>query len=98
MAAWLCLVPRQHSTGDKTRLLGITKRGNTYLRTQLINGARVALRHIAGKQDKVSKWCRGCLGRMNFNKACVALANKMARMAWAMLRHGTNYLEQKAVA
>ncbi len=98
MAAWLGLVPRQHSTGDKTRLLGITKRGNTYLRTQLINGARAALRHIAGKEDKVSKWCRGCLGRMNFNKACVALANKMARMAWAMLRHGTNYLEQKAVA
>lgn len=98
MAAWLGLVPRQHSTGDKTQLPGITKRGNTYLRTQLINGARAALRHIGNKEDKVSQWCRACLERMNFNKACVALANKMARMAWAMLHHQTNYLEKKKAA
>ena len=97
VAAWLGLVPRQHSTGDKTQLFGITKRGNTYLRTQLINGARAALRHIGKKDDKVSQWCRGCLERMNFNKACVALANKMARMAWAMLHHQTDYLEKKVV-
>ena len=98
LSAWLGLVPRQHSTGDKTQLFGITKRGNTYLRTQLINGARAALRHIADKDDNVSQWCRHCLERMNFNKACVALANKMARMAWAMLHHQADYLENKATA
>lgn len=92
LAAWLGIVPKQHSTGDKTRLLGISKRGNTYLRTQLINGARAALRHIGNKDDKVSQWCRQCLERMTFNKACVALANKMARMAWAMLHYQQDYL------
>lgn len=91
VAAWLGLVPKQHTTGDNPRLLGISKRGNTYLRTQLINGARAALRHIGDKDDKVSQWCRHCLSRMCFNKACVALANKMARMAWAMLHHQQDY-------
>ena len=84
LAAWFGLVPKQHSTGDNPRLLGISKRGNTYLRTQMINGARAALRHIGDKQDTVSKW-------MSFNKACVALANKMVRMAWAMLHYQQDY-------
>ncbi|GAB5540199.1 MAG: IS110-like element IS1111A family transposase [Salibacteraceae bacterium] len=91
LSAWLGLVPRQHSTGDKVNMLGITKRGNTYLRTQLVNGARASLRHIGEKTDKVSVWCRECRERMNFNKACVALANKMARMIWAMLHHQQDY-------
>lgn len=91
LAAWLGLVPGQHSTGDKPRLLGITKRGNTYMRTQLINGARAALRHVSKKEDKVSLWSTQCLTRMSFNKACVALANKMARMAWAMLNNEQDY-------
>ena len=92
LAAWFGLVPKQHSTGDNPRLLGISKRGNTYLRTQMINGARAALRHVGDKQDAVSKWCRQCLERMSFNKACVALANKMVRMAWAMLHYQQDYI------
>ena len=72
-------------------MLGISKRGNTYLRTQIINGARAALRHIVDKNDNVSEWCRACLARMSFNKACVALANKMVRMAWAMLHYQQDY-------
>jgi transposase len=92
LAAWCGLVPKQHSTGDTPRLLGISKRGNTYLRTQMINGARAALRHIGDKQDTVSRWCRACLTRMSFNKACVALANKMMRMAWAMLHYQQDYV------
>ena len=91
LAAWFGLVPKQHRTGDNPRLLGISKRGNTYLRTQFINGARAALRCIADKQDTVSQWCRQCLERMSFNKACVALANKMVRMAWAMLHYQQDY-------
>lgn len=91
LAAWFGLVPKQHSTGDNPRLLGISKRGNTYLRTQVINGARAALRHLGDKQDKVSQWCRQCLERMSFNKVSVALANKMVRMAWAMLHYQQDY-------
>ena len=92
LAAWFGLVPKQHTTGDNPRLLGISKRGNTYLRTQFINGARAALRHIGDKDDSVSHWCRQCLTRMSFNKACVALANKMVRMAWAMLHYQQDYI------
>jgi transposase len=91
LAAWLGLVPRQHSTGDNPRLFGISKRGNTYLRTQLINGARAALNQVENKSDKVSVWAKQLKGRSSFNNACVALANKMARMAWAMLHHQQDY-------
>ncbi|WP_435275279.1 IS110 family transposase [Psychrobium sp. nBUS_13] len=91
LSAWLGLVPRQHSTGGKANLMGISKRGNTYLRTQLINGARAALRHCDNKTDRVSLWAKAMKGRSSFNNATVALANKMARMAWAMLHHQENY-------
>lgn len=91
VSAWLGLVPKQHSTGGKPVLLGISKRGNTYLRTQLINGARAALRHCENKTDQVSIWARQLKERSNYNNATVALANKMARMAWAMLHHQEDY-------
>jgi len=91
VSAWLGLVPKQHSTGGKPVLLGISKRGNTYLRTQLINGARAALRHCENKTDQVSIWARKLKERSNYNNATVALANKMARMAWAMLHHQEDY-------
>ncbi len=91
VSAWLGLVPKQHSTGGKPVLLGISKRGNTYLRTQLINGARAALRHCENKTDQVSLWARKLKERSNYNNATVALANKMARMAWAMLHHQEDY-------
>lgn len=90
-AASLGLVPRQHSTGDKPRLLGISKRGNKYIRTLLIHGARAVLAQLGDKQDRLSCWLRGLIQRRGFNKAAVALANKNARILWAMATKGTAY-------
>ena len=91
LAAWMGIVPKQKTTGDKPNLLGISKRGNAYLRTQLINGARAALNHVEGKNDRVSQWAAKLKEELPFNKAVVALANKMARMIWAMLNSGQDY-------
>lgn len=91
MAAWLGLVPRQHSTGGKQRLLGISKRGNKYLRTLLIHGARAALPHLAARGDALGSWLRTLLARAHRNIAVVALANKLARMAWAVLTGARRY-------
>jgi len=91
MAAWLGLVPRQHSTGGKARLLGISKRGDRYLRTLLIHGARSALRVMGRKSDRRSRWAIDVEKRRGANIATVALANKTARIAWAMLAHDENY-------
>ena len=91
MAAWMGLVPRQHSTGGKARLLGISKRGDRYLRTLLIHGARSALRVMNSKADSRSRWAIDLARRRAANIATVALANKTARIAWAMLAHGENY-------
>lgn len=90
-AAWLGLVPGQHSTGGKTVLLGISKRGNAYLRTLFIHGARATLRHSANKHDSFSRWAQSLLERRGHNKACVAVANKMARMAWVIMAKGETY-------
>lgn len=90
-SAWLGLVPGQHSTGGKTTLLGISKRGNTYLRTLYIHGARAVLRHSANKTDRFSLWAQALLARRGHNKACVAVANKMARMAWVIMAKGETY-------
>ncbi|HZA93969.1 MAG TPA: IS110 family transposase [Gemmatimonadales bacterium] len=85
LAAWLGLTPRQHSTGGKQRLLGISKRGNTYLRTSLIHGARAALPYLAERQDALGRWLKALLARAHRNVVIVALANKLARMVWAVL-------------
>ena len=90
-SAWLGLVPGQHSTGGKTTLLGISKRGNAYLRTLYIHGARAVLRHCANKQDRFSRWAQSVLARRGHNKACVAVANKIARMAWVIMAKGESY-------
>ena len=90
-SAWLGLVPGQHSSGGKTVLLGISKRGNAYLRTLYIHGARAVLRHSANKTDKFSLWAQAVLARRGQNKACVAVANKMARMAWVIMAKGERY-------
>lgn len=90
-SAWLGLVPGQHSTGGKPQLLGISKRGNAYLRTLYIHGARAVLRYSATKQDRFSRWAQGVLARRGHNKACVAVANKMARMAWVIMAKGESY-------
>ena len=86
LAAWLGLVPRQHTTGGKPRLLGITKRGNRYLRMLFIHGARAALPSLAKSASPIGAWLRGLLARGHRNVAVVALANKLARIAWAILR------------
>jgi transposase len=87
VAAWLGLVPRQHSSGSRIQLLGITKRGNSYLRKQLIHGSRATLRWASRSADPVSRWALGVQQRRGWNKACVALANKTARHLWATLRY-----------
>ena len=86
VAASLGLVPRQHSTGGKPVLLGISKRGDAYLRTLLIHGARAVLRHAPGKTDALSLWLQQLAKRVGANKAAVALANKNARRLWAIWR------------
>jgi transposase len=88
MAAWLGLVPRQMTTGGKPKLLGISKRGNGYLRKNLIHGARAALPYLAERDTPLGKWVRGLLARAHKNTVVVALANKLARIAWAVLAHG----------
>jgi transposase len=91
MAAWLGLVPSQHSSGGKERLGRISKRGDTYLRTLLIHGARAALNVCGNKEDVRSKWAHGLATRRNRNIATVALANKNARIAWAVLSREEDY-------
>ena len=93
VAAWLGLVPRQHSSGGKQNLLGISKRGDTYLRTLLIHGARSVIYHAQNKGQGSAQcgWLHGVLQRRNKNVAAVALANKNARVVWALLAHGRSY-------
>jgi transposase len=88
VSAWLGLVPRQHSTGGKPILLGISKRGDAYLRTLLIHGARAVMRTADRHEDATSLWARTVKARRGVNKATVALANKMARQLWAQLAYG----------
>jgi transposase len=90
-AAWLGLVPRQHCSGGKERLLGISKRGDSYLRTLLIHGARSVLRHLKPRPDQVDGWLERLAARRNLNIATVALANKNARIVWALLTRGQDY-------
>lgn len=89
MSAYLRLVPRQHSSGGKTVLLGITKRGDRYLRTLLIHGARSTLRQCKG--DARCGWARRISAERGPNVAAVAMANKNARVLWALLTRGDRY-------
>jgi transposase len=91
LAAWLGLVPRQFTTGGKPKLLGISKRGNKYLRKQLIHGARAALPHVAERDTPLGRWAKELMGRVHHNVAVVAFANKLARIAWAVLRRGERF-------
>lgn len=93
LAASLGLVPRQNSSGAKQQLLGISKRGDVYLRTLLIHGARAVLRQYrrCGKMARAEGWFERLAARRNPNVAVVALANKNARIAWALLAHGRTY-------
>jgi transposase len=98
LAASLGLTPRQHSSGGKDRLLGISKRGDAYVRSVLVHGARAMIRTARTKDDRLSRWVTELADRSHPNVACVALANKTARMAWAMLRHDTDYQSERAAA
>ncbi len=92
LAAWLGLVPRQATTGGKPRLLGISKRGNGYLRMLLIHGARTALPGLAKTESLLGRWLKGLLARAHRNVVIVALANKLARIAWAVLARERQYV------
>ena len=98
LAAWLGLVPRQDSSGGKERLLGISKRGDTYLRTLLIHGARAVLFHRMRQPQHQDGWLIRLRARRNPNVAAVALANKNARTVWALLAHGREYCAGHAAA
>lgn len=96
-AAWLGLVPKQRSSGGRTQLFGISKRGDRYLRTLMIHGARAALGKAGGKQDPRSRWLGNLRQRRHPNVAAVALANKNARIVWAMLARDKFYEPELSV-
>jgi transposase len=85
LAAWLGLVPQQYSTGGKSQLLGISKRGNRYLRRLLIHGARSCVLHLDRSRDRLGIWLSQLQARMHINKVVVALAAKIARIVWVIL-------------
>jgi transposase len=91
LAAWLGLVPKQHSSGGKNVLLRISKRGNRYLRTLLVHGARSVLKAASKKKDERSQWLIKKKESKGFNKTCVALANRNARVIWALMKTGASY-------
>ena len=91
MAAWIGLVPRQYTTGGKPRLGGIGRRANHYLRRQLIHGARAVVSRLPKHDDPRSAWLNALVSRRGFNRTIVALANKTARIAWALLSRKEEY-------
>jgi transposase len=88
------VVPRQYSTGGKQKLLGISKRGNIYLRRMLIHGARAVLLRIKYNTEGLGQWLQRLSQRVPRNKVTVAIANKLARIAWAVLSKGRDYRHQ----
>jgi transposase len=91
LAAWIGLVPRQHSSGGRPKLSGIGPGGNRYLRKQLIQGARSVLPRLSAKDDGRSRWLKAVLDRRGSSRAVVALANKTARIAWVLMARGESY-------
>ena len=98
LAAWLGRVPKQHSTGGKTKLLGISKRGDRYLRTLLIHGGRAVIQHAHKYDDRRSRWISEIEQRRGKNISAVAVANKNARVAWALLSQQRDYTVQTVLA
>lgn len=91
LAVWLGLTPRQSSSGETFNSGGITKRGNSYLRKQLVHGARASLSRCRGKDDALSRWGVALIERRGVNKACVAMAARMARLAWTLISRNEMY-------
>jgi transposase len=98
LAAWLGLVPRQATTGGRPKLLGITKRGSKYLRKLLIQGARAAMPSLSRTTTPLGAWLRGLLARAHGNTVVVALAAKLARIAWALLRNKSEFAALRPAA
>ena len=96
LAAWLGLVPRQHSPRGKPRLLGISKRGEVYLRTLLVHRARSYLRWVGGQRDRRSQWVRAMVERRGWNRTAVALAKKNTRVAWVFMGTEQVYRAEKS--
>ena len=91
MSAWVGLTPKQHASGDVSRMGGISKRGNRTLRRQFIHGARAVIRWREEKDDALSVWLQKLLKTKPACKVIVALANKLARIAWAVMAKGQEY-------
>jgi transposase len=91
LAAWIGLVPRQYTTGGKPRLGGIGRRANHYLRRQIVHGARAVMSQAGRRSDQRAEWMKAVAARRGFNRAVIAVANKMARAAWAILVRGEAY-------
>jgi transposase len=98
LAAWIGLVPRQHSSGGKPKLLGISKRGDTYLRTLLVHGARAVILRAKQKPGYSESWLGRLLNRRHKNVVACALANHNARVVWALLGHNRQYEAGHAAA
>ena len=96
-AASIGLVPRQHSTGGKNNLLGISKRGDKNIRRLLVQCARAYMQRLARQNDRLAQWVRSMLIRRHSNVVACALANKLARTAWAIAAHHTEFKQQEAV-
>ena len=97
-AAFLGLVPKQYSSGGRQKLLGISKRGDRYIRVLLIHGARAVIRFVEKRTDSKSQWIKKLISTRGKNKAAVALANKNARIIWALLAYGEPYRAEHCVA
>ena len=91
LAVWLGLTPTQKASGTQRYLGGITKRGNGYLRKQVVHGARAALCRSRNEEDCLIRWARKVVQRRGVNKATVVLANRMMRLVWVLLKTGENY-------
>jgi len=98
MAAALGLTPRQQSSGGKDRLLGISKRGDAYLRCLLVHGARSAIRTLPGKDDRLARWVTNLQKRRHTNVVAVAMANKLARVAWIIMAKDEEFDPGKCLA
>ena len=96
LAVWLGLTPKQYASGNSSRLYGITKRGDSYLRKQLIHGARTVVCHSHKKDDALNQWITQLKARVGFNKATIATAHKLARIMWVLLKKQTPYQAQNS--
>ncbi len=96
VSAWLGLVPRQYGTGGRIQLRGVTKNGDRYLRTLLIHGARAVMSRGLKNNPPLAHWVQPIIERQGFNKAVVALANKLARISWVVLTTGEPFDRKRA--